>query len=53
MVPVAKHHAMKTYGGVEVWLHSFLLATAALDGDEWPASHLGRSTPGERVTDTH
>jgi hypothetical protein len=24
-VPVLKHHAMKTYGGVEVQLHVFLI----------------------------
>jgi len=27
-----KYHAMKTFGGMEVYLHTFL--TSALDGDE-------------------
>jgi hypothetical protein len=30
-----KHHAIKTYGGVEVQLHAF---TSALGGGEWSAS---------------
>jgi len=30
LVPVFKHHAMKRYCGVEVYLHTFL--TLALDG---------------------
>jgi hypothetical protein len=29
---VVMHHAMKTYGGVDVWLHAFL--TLALEGSE-------------------
>jgi hypothetical protein len=32
---LAKHHAIKTYWGVEVYLHAFL--TLALDGGEWSA----------------
>jgi len=36
--------------GVEVQLQSFLIL--ALDGDEWSASHLGRFTPGGRVSGT-
>jgi len=28
--PVLKHYAMKTYGGIEVWLY---MLTSALDGD--------------------
>jgi hypothetical protein len=33
---------MKTYGGVEAWLHSFL--TSGLVGDEWSISRPGRFT---------
>jgi len=29
---------MKTYGGMEIWLHTL---TLALGGDEWSASHPG------------
>jgi hypothetical protein len=29
-------HAMKTFGGMKVWLHSFL--TPALNGSQWSAS---------------
>jgi len=36
-------HAMKSYGGMEVELHSFL--TMALDDVEWSASCLGCLTP--------
>jgi hypothetical protein len=42
---------MKTYGGVDVWIHIFL--TSELDGAEWSASRLCRFTPGERAPDTH
>jgi hypothetical protein len=41
---VTKHHAIKTYGGVEVQLHAFLIS--ALDGDDWSAPRSGRFTPG-------
>jgi len=36
-------YAMKSYGGVEVQLHSFL--TSALDCSEWLTSRPGRFTP--------
>jgi hypothetical protein len=38
-----KHHAMKTYRGVEVQLHAFL--TWALDGSEWSSSRRGPFIP--------
>jgi hypothetical protein len=40
---LTKHHAMKTYWGVEVYLHAFL--TLELNGGEWSASLPGRFTP--------
>jgi hypothetical protein len=42
---------MKTYWGVELWLHAFL--TSALDGGEWSASRPGRFTTRERAPGTH
>jgi hypothetical protein len=48
---LTKHHAMKTYWGVEVQLHAFL--TSALDGGEWSASRPGRFTPREKAPFTH
>jgi len=42
---------MPWHRGVEVYLHAFL--TAAIDGGEWSASHLGRFTPGETASGTH
>jgi len=42
---------MKTYGGMDVELHSLL--TSALDGGEWSASRPGRFTPKERASGTH
>jgi hypothetical protein len=36
VVPVVKHYAMKTYGGVDVWIHVFM--TSAQIGGEWSAS---------------
>jgi hypothetical protein len=41
-----KHQVMKTYGGVDVYLHTFL--TLALDGSEWSVSRSGRITTGEK-----
>jgi hypothetical protein len=48
---LAKHHAMKTYWGLEVQLHAFL--TSALKGDEWSASRPGRLTTGVRAPGNH
>jgi hypothetical protein len=42
---------MKTYWGLEVYLHAFLIS--ALDGDEWSASLPGRFTPRERAPGTN
>jgi len=49
--PVTKHHAMKTYEGVEVQLHAFL--TLVLDEGKWSASHPGHFTPGESASGIH
>jgi hypothetical protein len=46
---LTKHHAMKTYWGVEVKLHAL---TLPLDG-EWSASRPSRFTPRERAPRTH
>jgi hypothetical protein len=46
-----KHHAVKTYWGVEVYLQAFL--TSALDGGEWSASPPGHFNPRERAPGTH
>jgi hypothetical protein len=43
VVKVVKHHAMKAYGGVDIYIHVFL--TSALVGGEWSASRPGRFTP--------
>jgi hypothetical protein len=45
-----KHHNMKTYGGMEVSLHTFL--TSAVDGDEWSVSRRSRFIPEVRAPDT-
>jgi hypothetical protein len=42
---------MKTYGGVEVYLHEF--RTSAQNGSKWSASRSGRFTPGERAHGIH
>jgi hypothetical protein len=42
---------MKTYGGVDVWIHIFL--TSALVGGKWSDSRPCRFAPGERAPGTH
>jgi hypothetical protein len=42
---------MKTYGGVDVWIHSFL--TSVLTGGEWSASLPCRVTHEESASVTH
>jgi hypothetical protein len=42
---------MKTYGGVDVWIHVIL--TSALVEGEWSASCPGRFASEERATGTH
>jgi hypothetical protein len=42
---------MKTYGGVDVYIHIFL--TSALVGGEWSASRSVRLTNGERTPGIH
>jgi hypothetical protein len=45
---LTKHHAMKSYGSMEVQLHAFL--TLAQGGSEWSASHTDHfTTPGEKA----
>jgi hypothetical protein len=39
-----KHHPVKTYLGVKVWLHDAFL-TSAIDGGEWSASCPSHFTP--------
>jgi hypothetical protein len=41
---------MKTFGGVHVWIHIFLIS--ALVG-QWLASYPGRFTPGKRAPGSH
>jgi hypothetical protein len=43
-----KHHAMKTYGGAEVYLHVFL--TLVMDRDDWSVPHRGCISLGERAS---
>jgi hypothetical protein len=42
-----KHHNMKVYKDVEVYVHASL--TSAIDGGEWSASRLGCFNPGENL----
>jgi hypothetical protein len=48
---LTKHHEVKMYWGMKIYLHAFL--TSALDGDKWSASRPGRFTAGERTPGTH
>jgi len=48
---LTKHHAMKTYGGMEVYLQEIL--TSALDGGEWLAPCSRRFPLGECGLPTH
>jgi hypothetical protein len=38
---------MKTYGGVEIWLQTFVISVQ--DGGEWSAAHSNCFTPRERI----
>jgi flagellar basal body rod protein FlgG len=42
---LTKYHATKTYGGVKLQQHAFLIS--ALDGGKWSASRSGRFNPRE------
>jgi len=44
-------NAIKVYGGVDVWLHSFF--TQALDGGQWRASFSSHFTPEDRRHSTN
>lgn len=46
-----KQHAIKAYGGDELWLHVFLILS--LDGIEWYAKHTTRFTRGENFRGRH
>jgi hypothetical protein len=46
-----KQNVIKTYGGVDEYLHTFL--TSALDGSEWSASCPGRFILVEKAPGTH
>jgi len=48
---LTKHHAIRTYWGVEVQIHAFL--TSAQNGGEWSTSRPGRITPRQRAPGTH
>jgi hypothetical protein len=48
---LTKHHSIKAYWWMEVYLHAFL--ALALDGGEWSASRPSRFTPRERAPGTH
>jgi hypothetical protein len=48
---LTKHYTMKTYGGVDVYIHVFL--TSVLVGDEWSASCSCSFIPGERALGNH
>jgi hypothetical protein len=47
---LTKHHAMETYGRVEVYTHALI---SALNGGEWWALLPGRFNPAERVPSNH
>jgi hypothetical protein len=42
---------MKAYGGVDVYIHIFLISAPV--GGQWSASRPGRFTYGERAPGTH
>jgi len=48
---LTENHSMKTFVGVEVYVHAFL--TSKLDGGEWSPSRTGRFTAEEKVPGTH
>jgi hypothetical protein len=47
---LTRHHAVKAYGGMEIWFH---ILTSALNGGGWSASRPCRFTLGERTPGTH
>jgi hypothetical protein len=46
-----KKHALKTYGGVDLWVHVF--SALSLDGIEWYAKHSSRFTRRENFPGRH
>jgi len=49
---VLKHHTIKMYRRVDLWLHTHIL-NLGLDGGQWAASHPSHFTSGEIAPGIH